>query len=119
MQNTTFTFTLTFIKALERHLPNVRCFVNVGKTPVLITSLLGLITVNNLAIAGNVQQAHVHGVAELTVAFEKVWNSAEFQDFMKGRGFGLVWKPGDEFSEWMSSSDEALGEVMKAVGLAK
>ena len=41
----------------------------------------------------------------LTVAFEKVWNSAEFQDFMKGRGFGLVWKPGSEFSDWMSSSD--------------
>ena len=55
----------------------------------------------------------------LTVAFEKVWNSAEFQEFMKGRGFGLVWKPGAEFSEWMSASDEALGGVMKAVGLAK
>lgn len=58
-------------------------------------------------------------VATLTTAFEKVWNSAEFQDFMKGRGFGLVWKPGDEFSEWMASSDASLGEVMKAVGLAK
>ena len=57
--------------------------------------------------------------ATLTTAFEKVWNSAEFQDFMKGRGFGLVWKPGAEFSEWMSASDEALGGVMKAVGLAK
>ncbi len=57
--------------------------------------------------------------ATLTAAFEKVWNSAEFQDFMKGRGFGLVWKPGAEFSEWMTSSDEALGGVMKAVGLAK
>jgi len=55
----------------------------------------------------------------LPVAFEKVWNSAEFQDFMKGRGFGLVWKPGSEFSDWMASSDEALGSVMKAVGLAK
>jgi len=28
-------------------------------------------------------------------------------------------KVGDEFSEWMASSDEALGSVMKAVGLAK
>jgi len=55
----------------------------------------------------------------LTVAFEKVWNSDEFQEFMKGRGFGLVWKPGAEFSEWMESSDEALGSVMSAVGLAK
>jgi len=57
--------------------------------------------------------------ATLTAAFEKVWKSAEFQDFMNGRGFGLVWKPGDEFSQWMSDSDAALGGVMKAVGLAK
>jgi len=55
----------------------------------------------------------------LTAAFEKVWNSAEFQEFMQGRGFGLVWKPGAEFAEWMDSSDAALGSVMKAVGLAK
>jgi len=27
----------------------------------------------------------------LTAAFDKVWNSDEFQEFMKGRGFGLVW----------------------------
>lgn len=57
--------------------------------------------------------------ATLTAAFEKVWNSAEFQEFMNGRGFGLVWKPGAEFSEWMESSDAALGSVMQAVGLAK
>jgi len=57
--------------------------------------------------------------ATLTTAFEKVWQSAEFQEFMNGRGFGLVWKPGNEFSEWMDSSDAALGSVMKAVGLAK
>ena len=55
----------------------------------------------------------------LTEAFEKVWKSDEFQEFMNGRGFGLVWKPGDEFATWMEESDESLGEVMKAVGLAK
>ena len=57
--------------------------------------------------------------ATLAAAFEKVWNSAEFQDFMKGRGFGLVWKPGAEFASWMEESDASLGEVMQAVGLAK
>lgn len=56
---------------------------------------------------------------KLVPAFERVWNSAEFQDFMKGRGFGLVWKPEAEFASWMSDSDAGLGEVMKAVGLAK
>ena len=58
-------------------------------------------------------------VAKLTPALEKVWQSAEFQDFMKGRGFGLVWKPGAEFGTWMADSDAALGGVMQAVGLAK
>lgn len=55
----------------------------------------------------------------LTAAFEKVWNSAEFQDFMKGRGFGLEWRPGGEFAAWMEESDASLGEVMQAVGLAQ
>lgn len=58
-------------------------------------------------------------VEKLTAALEVVWQSAEFQDFMKGRGFGLVWRPGDEFAEWMANSDAALGTVMEAVGLAK
>lgn len=57
--------------------------------------------------------------ATLTAALEKVWNSAEFQEFMNGRGFGLVWKPGSEFADWMAASDESLGGVMSAVGLAK
>jgi tripartite-type tricarboxylate transporter receptor subunit TctC len=56
---------------------------------------------------------------KLVPAFERVWKSAAFQDFMKGRGFGLVWKPEAEFATWMAESDTGLGEVMKAVGLAK
>jgi len=58
-------------------------------------------------------------VTTLTAALEKVWNSDEFQEFMNGRGFGLVWKPGAEFADWMAASDESLGGVMSAVGLAK
>lgn len=55
----------------------------------------------------------------LAAALETVWLSAEFQEFMEGRGFGLIWKPGDEFATWMANSDAALGTVMMAVGLAK
>ena len=58
-------------------------------------------------------------VATLTGACETVWNSGEFQEFMKGRGFGLEWRPGEEFAAWMAESDASLGEVMQAVGLAK
>ena len=57
--------------------------------------------------------------AKISAALENVWNSAEFQEFMNGRGFGLVWKPGAEFATWMDESDAALGTVMTAVGLAK
>ena len=55
----------------------------------------------------------------LTTAFETAWNSAEFQEFMTGRGFGLTWKAGEEFAAWMAESDASLGGVMQAVGLAK
>lgn len=58
-------------------------------------------------------------VAKLSAAFEVVWKSEEFQDFMNGRGFGLIWKPGDEFMTWMEDSDAALGSVMTEVGLTK
>ncbi len=57
--------------------------------------------------------------AKLTAAMEKVYNSSEFTEFMNGRGFGLVWKPGAEFAAWMTESDTNLGGVMKAVGIAK
>ncbi len=57
--------------------------------------------------------------AKLTAAMETVWKSKEFVDFMKGRGFGTVWKPGEEYAKWMADSDANLGSVMKAVGIAK
>jgi tripartite-type tricarboxylate transporter receptor subunit TctC len=57
--------------------------------------------------------------AKLTAAMETVYNSSEFTEFMNGRGFGLVWKPGADFAAWMTESDTNLGGVMKAVGIAK
>jgi hypothetical protein len=38
---------------------------------------------------------------------------------MDGRGFGMTYLAGDDFASWMEKSDESLGVVMKAVGLAK
>lgn len=57
--------------------------------------------------------------ATLIAAFEKAWRSDEFEEFMEGRGFGLEWKPGEEFAGWMADSDASLGKVMQAVSLAK
>lgn len=58
-------------------------------------------------------------VAKLIPAMEVVYNSADFQDFMKGRGFGLVWRAGPDYAKWMADDDAAMGAVMKAVGIAK
>jgi tripartite-type tricarboxylate transporter receptor subunit TctC len=56
---------------------------------------------------------------KLLAALEKVHKSAEFNDFMKQRGFGVIWAPSAEFAAFMEKSDKDLGAVMKAVGIAK
>jgi tripartite-type tricarboxylate transporter receptor subunit TctC len=56
---------------------------------------------------------------KLLAALEKVHKSAEFNDFMKQRGFGVIWAPSAEFAAFMDKSDKDLGAVMKAVGIAK
>ncbi len=56
---------------------------------------------------------------KLVPLLEKIWNGKEFKDFMAQRGFGLVWRGPDGFEQWMAESDESLGKVMKAVGIAK
>jgi tripartite-type tricarboxylate transporter receptor subunit TctC len=58
-------------------------------------------------------------VDALVPALEKVYNSADYKEFMNGRGFGMRWAAGDEFAAFMKDSNESLGGVMKEVGLAK
>ncbi|WP_436638328.1 tripartite tricarboxylate transporter substrate binding protein [Microbaculum sp. FT89] len=55
----------------------------------------------------------------LTAALEKVYNSDDYQTFMKDRGFGVRWAAGADFEAFMKQSNESLGAVMKAVGIAK
>lgn len=57
--------------------------------------------------------------AKLIAAMEKIYKSNEFVDFMKARGFGMIWRPGTEFAKWMADSDANLGAAMKAAGIAK
>ncbi|MGR3492818.1 MAG: Bug family tripartite tricarboxylate transporter substrate binding protein [Shimia sp.] len=57
--------------------------------------------------------------ARLEEAVEAAWNSAEFQDFMNGRGFGLTYLDSAAFGDWLAQSDADLGDVMKAVGIAQ
>jgi tripartite-type tricarboxylate transporter receptor subunit TctC len=55
---------------------------------------------------------------KLVPLLKQIWEGQEFRDFMAQRGFGLVWGDPEQFETWMAESDESLGSVMKAVGLA-
>lgn len=56
---------------------------------------------------------------KLTKALDKIHKSAEFQDFMNGRGFGLAWKAGPDFAKFIEQSETDNAKVLKAIGLAK
>ena len=57
--------------------------------------------------------------ARLTAALKKVFDSAEFKDFMSNRGFGTVWGDAGHFAGFMDKGDAQMGEAMKAAGLSK
>jgi tripartite-type tricarboxylate transporter receptor subunit TctC len=54
----------------------------------------------------------------LVPALAKVYESAEFKEFMSTRGFGTVYAAPAEFETFMAQRDASLGEVMKGLGLA-
>ncbi|HVL59688.1 MAG TPA: tripartite tricarboxylate transporter substrate binding protein [Burkholderiaceae bacterium] len=55
----------------------------------------------------------------LETAVQKVYNSAEYKDFMTQRGFGMIWGNSQEFAKFMAKGDADMKAVMTAVGLAK
>ena len=57
--------------------------------------------------------------AKLTAELKKAYDSAEFKDFMKARGFGTVWAPSNEFADFMAKGDASMASAMKSAGLAK
>ncbi len=52
-------------------------------------------------------------------AIKKIWDSTEFQDFMKQRGFDLVWMDSKKFAAFMKEDDAEIGKILKDLGLAK
>jgi tripartite-type tricarboxylate transporter receptor subunit TctC len=52
-------------------------------------------------------------------AFKKIYDSAEFKEFMDKRGFGLVWADAAGFSTFMEKDNKEIGEILKELGLAK
>jgi tripartite-type tricarboxylate transporter receptor subunit TctC len=58
-------------------------------------------------------------VEKLIQAMEKINKSKEYHEFMGSRGFGIEWAAGEQFASFMEKSNNDLGAVMKAVGIAK
>ena len=58
-------------------------------------------------------------VDKLVAAMEKINKSPEYKEFMGSRGFGIEWAAPKEFAAFMDKSNNDLGAVMKAVGIAK
>lgn len=58
-------------------------------------------------------------VDTLVPVLKEIHDSDQFRDFMADRGFGVEWRGPEGFEEWMAQSNEDLGQVMKAVGIAK
>jgi tripartite-type tricarboxylate transporter receptor subunit TctC len=57
--------------------------------------------------------------ATLDPALGRVFNSAEYKEFMNARGFGLVYADAAGFARHLEQADKSLGDAMKAAGLAK
>lgn len=57
--------------------------------------------------------------AQYEAAIKKVWDSAEFQEFMTKRGFDLIYMDSAKFAEFMKTDNQDNGKTLKSLGLAK
>jgi tripartite-type tricarboxylate transporter receptor subunit TctC len=58
-------------------------------------------------------------VATMERTLEKIWKSAEFQDAMKNRNFGVKWLGSKDTAAFLVQHEKSLAETIVAVGLAK
>jgi tripartite-type tricarboxylate transporter receptor subunit TctC len=54
----------------------------------------------------------------LGTALKKAHDSQAFRDFMESRGFGVAWGDADQFAAHLAKADAAMGETIRAIGLA-
>ena len=52
-------------------------------------------------------------------AIKKIWDSAEFKEFMNRRGFDMIYQDSAGFGEFMKADNEDNGKALKSLGLAK
>ena len=50
---------------------------------------------------------------------KKIYDSAEYQEFMTKRGFDVSWMGSGEFAQFLKKDDAEIGEILKTLGLAK
>lgn len=56
---------------------------------------------------------------KLSASLKKIYDSKEYQDFMTGRGFGVVYADAAAFGKFWEKSDSDMGTIMKTLGMAK
>lgn len=57
--------------------------------------------------------------AQYETAIKKVWDSAEFKEFMNKRGFDMIYMDSAKFAEFMKVDNQDNGKTLKSLGLAK
>ena len=50
---------------------------------------------------------------------QKIWDSAEFKEFMYRRGFDMIYLDSAKYAEFMKADNEDNGKTLKSLGLAK
>ncbi len=117
-------------------LPEARALIDAGKVKSLAimdakpSALYPNVPTLKSAIGSDWTMAAWRGIAgpkgmpkeasdKLLAALKKVHDGKEFNDFMAQRGFGVIWSGPEDFTKFMAKSDKDMGEVMKAVGIAK
>jgi tripartite-type tricarboxylate transporter receptor subunit TctC len=50
---------------------------------------------------------------------KKIYDSAEYQEFMTKRGFDVAWMDSAQFTEFLKKDDADIGAILKTLGLAK
>ena len=117
-------------------LPEARALIDAGKAKPLAvmdskpTSLFPNVPTMKQAAGSNWTVSAWRGIAgpkglpkdveqRLVTAIKKIWDSKEFKDFATSKGYGMEWAPQAEFAAYMAKGDKDMGEVMKALGLAK
>jgi tripartite-type tricarboxylate transporter receptor subunit TctC len=64
-------------------------------------------------------QGPAEGDCHAETAIRKVWDSAEFKEFMNRRAFDMTYLDSADFAEFMKADNEDNGKALKSLGLAK